>query len=83
LNLTVWELSIDQYLEITGIIIIPIIIAIIYKKRTGSKSNPSTNAISNFEHRIQKLEDSVIKNHIEIDEARLEIAYIKGMLNNG
>jgi len=79
----VWELSIDQYLEIAGVIIIPIIIAIIYKKRIGSKSNVKINTISEFEHRIQKLENSVIRNHIEIDEARLEIAYIKGRLDNG
>jgi len=79
-----WELSIDQYLEIAGVIIIPIIIAIIYKKRhTISKPDTNTDTISAFEHRIEKLEDSVIRNHIEIDEARLEIAYIKGRLSNG
>ena len=78
-----WELSIDQYLEIAGAIIIPIVIVIIYKKRNLSKPNTNISRISEFEHRIAKLEDSVIRNHIEIDEARLEIAYIKGRLGNG
>jgi len=83
MDITMWELSIDQYLEIAGVIIIPIIIAIIYKKRIWSKPNTNMNAISEFEHRIEKLEDSVIRNHIEIDEARIEISYIKGRLDNG
>ena len=70
----------QQYLYIIGVIIVPIIIAL-YRKRKQKPTTPDST-ISDFETRIRKLEDAVIKNHIEIDEARLEIAYIKGRLSN-
>lgn len=74
------EWSIDQRLYLLGAVIIPILIAA-YRKRK-QKPHATDNTITQFEARIKKLEDNVIKNHIEIDEARLEIAYIKGRLSN-
>jgi len=75
------NLSIDQFIYGIGIILIPIIVAIIHKRRKVSHTTtPPPNKINEIEGRLKKLEESIIKNHIEIDEAKLEIAHIKGYL---
>ena len=67
------NLSIDQFIYGIGIILIPIIVAVIHKRRKFFPSHTAPtppNKINEIEGRLKKLEESIIKNHIEIDEAK-------------
>jgi len=76
------EFTIDHYLYIAVGGIIPLIIALFIKKKYSSsnKNIPPNEKLSGIELRIKKLEDDVIKNHIDLDEVRLDLATIKGRL---
>jgi len=75
-------LTIDQYLYILAAVIIPIISIILIKKRPYKVNITKENTeIMEIKHTLEKLEDQVERDHIDIDNLRGKVAFIEGKLS--
>lgn len=61
---------------------IAIICAAVIKKLVSKSNTPKTDTVVRLEERMKKIENDIVKNHSQLDEVKLDVAYIRGKIEN-
>ena len=76
------DLTYEQIILIATGIVIPLVGLYLKRTRKSTPKNHDDIIIDELQRRIAKLEDSAVQNQIDIEDARRELAYIKGRLEH-